>query len=153
MPTPPFDTAVAQRWFAIELNNFTWNLLETENRSEDDTERMLHTAHAAWYHWQAVGTPVNTLRAYCLLATAYVSAGNGLEAVSYAEKSLALSEQLGDSQTTFDRATAYGCAARAYALAGNRDFAREYHRQAAAVAETFDDADDRLVFDRFYPAP
>lgn len=153
MSTPAFDIAVAQRWFAVELNNLTWNLVEAADRSDEDTERMLHAAHAALYHWQTVGTPVNALRAYCLLATAYASAANSPEAVRYAEKCLVLTEQLGDTQTAFDRATAYGAVSRAYVIAGNQEHAQQYYQHATAVADTFEDAEDRAVFDRLYPAP
>ena len=153
MPTPTFDTTVAQRWFAVECNNLAWDLLEATDHSPDDTERMIHAAHAALFHWESVGKPVNTLRGYCLLATAYACAENGPEAVRYADKCLALSDTVGESQTPFDRATACGCASRAYAIAGNLDRARDYYAQAVAVVATFADADDRPVFDRFYPAP
>lgn len=153
MPTPPFDTTVAHRWFAVECNNFAWDLIEATNHSPDDTERMIHAAHAALHHWQAIGTPLNRLRAYCLLAAVYAAAGNGPEAVRYADTCLRLTEEVGDTQTAFDRAAAYGSASRAYAIAGNLDRARDYYTQAVAVADTFEDADDRAVFDRFYPAP
>lgn len=75
MSTAPFDLPKAHRWFAVELNNLCWDLIEAEHRSAEQTERMIHAAHAACHHWLQVGTAVNNLRAECLLATAYALAG------------------------------------------------------------------------------
>ena len=86
---PPFDEARAHRWFAVEANNLGWDLLERDGRTDADVERMLHAAHAAWFHWDAVGTAVNRLRAEVLLATAYHAARRTEPAAWHAERALA----------------------------------------------------------------
>src|SRR5262249_26385540 len=113
MAEPPFDVSRAHRWFAVELNNFAWDLVEKPERSADDVDRMIHAAHGACYHWLHAGNLLNHLRAQCLLATAYAAAGLPEPAVRHARRCLQLSEEAGDSQTTFDRATAHGSAALA----------------------------------------
>lgn len=153
MPEPPFDVTRAHRWFAVELNNLAWQFVEAADRSPGDTERMIHAAHGACFHWLQVGNPLNHLRAQCLLATAYAKAGIAEGAVRHAERCLELSRQAGDTQSAFDRATAHGCAAIAFAAEGRMDAARAQHRLARAAAEQFDDPDDRPVFDRLYPTP
>src|SRR5688572_3808946 len=92
MTTPPFDVERAHRWFAIELNNLTWGLVEAAERSPDDVEKMIHAAHGACFHWLQVGNLLNHLRAQCLLATVYAKAGLAESAVRHAEKCLQLSE-------------------------------------------------------------
>jgi hypothetical protein len=152
MKEAPFDPARAHRCFAIELNNLAWDLVEADERSPADAERMIHAAHGACFHWLAVGTVLNHLRAQCLLATAYARAGLPEAAVRHAERCLALTREAGDEQTAFDRATAHGCASVAYALAGRLDEARERHELARSFAKGLDPS-ERVIFDRFFPAP
>jgi hypothetical protein len=63
MAKPPVDVAQAHRWFAVEPNNLAWDLAEMANRSPDNTERMIHAAHAACFHWLEAGNVLNHLRA------------------------------------------------------------------------------------------
>lgn len=149
MPEAPFDVARAQRWFAIELNNQTWDLVEKTNRTADETERMIHAAHAACFHWLQAGDLLNHLRAQCLLATVYAQAALGEAAVRHAAKCLALSAEAADKQTMFDRATAHGCAAAAYRAAGNSAEALAAQQQADAIAAELS-PEDRAVFDSLY---
>ncbi|MFN0019032.1 MAG: hypothetical protein ACKVP0_12280 [Pirellulaceae bacterium] len=68
MADAPFDLAKAQRWFAIECNNAAWELLDKPGRTADETERLLHVAHASVHHWLAAGNAMNQLRGVVLLA-------------------------------------------------------------------------------------
>lgn len=164
MPEAPLDIAKAHRWFAVECNNAAWTLLELPTRTAEETERLLHAAHAAVLHWAAVGTPVHRLRGLSLLATAYTAAGRTEEAIRWATEALALSESLGealgrpetgadqhtgDAQTAFDRACVHGCAAAAFGLAEYADEALEQAEAArGALAEC--DPEEREVVEKFY---
>jgi len=114
---------------------------------------MIHAAHGACFHWLKVGNLLNHLRAQCLLATAYVTAGLSDSAVRHAERCLSLSAEAGQNQTAFDRATVHGCASLVYAAAGRTNEAVAQHRLACSAAEALDDPSERSVFDRLYPAP
>jgi hypothetical protein len=151
MKSPPFDLAQAHRWFAVEFNNRAWDLVETDGRSADQTQEMLHAAHAALVHWKAIGTPLNEQRAENLLATAYLKAGRADPALRHAQRCLALSEQnaAAGTETPFDRATALGCAAGAHQLAGDANEAERQMTLALAAAAELD-ADDRPVFAKLY---
>lgn len=153
MAQPEFDLPQAHRWFAIELNNQAWDLVEAASRTPDEVERMIHAAHAACHHWLQVGSPLNQQRALCLLATAYAVAGRAESAVHYAALCLELSEKTGETQSAFDRATAFGCSSLAAELAGAHDRAEVFYEQALDVATKFEHADDRTVFARLYPPP
>ena len=136
MTEPSFDLSQAHRWFAVELNNRAWDLVETAELSADDINEMIGVAHAAKIHWQAIGNRLNLLRAECLLATAYVKAQLAQSAVYHAEKCIGYSDQVGDEQTAFDQASTHGCAAAAYACAGdiaNANFQREMLRKVIAA--------------------
>src|SRR5258707_521842 len=119
MSQPPFDLAQAHRWFAIEFNNRAWDLVEQSSRSAEETVEMIHAAHAAAIHWQAVGTKLHAQRAENLLATAYLQAGHSEPALFHAQRGLMLGEQNAAVQTLFDQATTLAAAARAYELASN----------------------------------
>src|SRR5688572_28202858 len=108
MSEPPFDVAKAQRWFAVELNNLAWDLVEKPGRTPNETERMLHAAHASVHHWLHAGQPINHLRGECLLATAYASAGLAEPALRHAARCAALGGELAEAQNAFDRATLHG---------------------------------------------
>lgn len=150
MPDAPFDLAKAQRWFAIECNNAAWDLLEKPNRTADETERMLHVAHASIHHWLTAGNELNRLRGMVLLANVYASAGMGEGARLYAEKALALSAAVGESQTPFDRATTLAAMARACSVSNDSSRALEFLGLAQQAAARLD-AEDRPVFDQLCP--
>ena len=152
MAEAPFDLPRAERWFAVELNNLAWDLLDKPSRTADETERMLHAAHASVHHWLAVGNDLNRLRGMVLLANVYAGAGFVEGAVRYAEQAIALSDAAGETQTPFDRATALAAAARAYAMSGDHDKARRFFDLAQHAAENLA-ADERPVFDQLCPRP
>ena len=153
MSDPAFDVKRAHRWFAVELNNLAWDLLEAPHRSPAETERMIHAAHAACFHWLEVGTLLNHLRAQCLLSTAYAKADLPEAAVRHAQRCLALCSEAADARTAFDEATAHGCASLAYSLAARIDEARAEHKLALAAIERFKDPADAEIIHRLYPAP
>lgn len=148
MPDAPFDVAKAHRWFAVELNNQAWDLVEAESRTAEQVDAMIHAAHAACYHWRQAGNPLNDQRALCLLANAYNVAGDYAAATRYARQCVELSGQNAEVETPFDRATAFECLARALACAGQTDEARQIKQLAREAAERIAEADDRQAFDR-----
>lgn len=149
--SPPFEVAKAHRWFAIELNNHAWDLIDAPARTADETAEMLSSAHAARYHWRQVGTLVNHLRAESLVAAAYLAAGHPTLALGYAQTCLQLCEQAGDDATAFDRACAYGGLASALAALQQTAAARGLYEQALQQVAQFEDADERVVFEKLYP--
>lgn len=150
MPEPPFDQPHAHRWFAVEFNNRAWDLVERDSRTADETQEMIHAAHAAAIHWKAIGTPLNQQRAEGLLATAYLKAGKAEPALRHAQRGLELSRQKPEAdETDFDRATTLAVAAQAHALAGDANEAQRLLCLAQAAAAKLP-ADDRAVYDKLY---
>ena len=74
----PTDTDPANwhRHFAAQANNLAWDLAESRTDASQD-DRMLAAAHAAAWHWDAVGTDLHRMRATMLLALAHALAGHG----------------------------------------------------------------------------
>lgn len=152
MADAPFGVQQAHRWFAVELNNLAWDIVEAESRSEEELERMIHAAHAACFHWLQVGNPLNHLRAESLLASAYFTAGLPEAAVRHAEKCLRLGEAAGNTQSQFDRACTQGCAAAAYVLAGDLSRAKQHFAELQTEYATLEDADQGVI-DQLYRRP
>ena len=50
MAEQTFSPNEAHRWFAVEMNNQAWDLLESDSRTDQDNEVLRNTAHAAWRH-------------------------------------------------------------------------------------------------------
>lgn len=144
MSEPPFDLAKGHRWFAVEFNNLAWELYELPSRTAEETERMLDAAHASVHHWRQVGTVLNALRGQILLASCYVSASYGENAVRHAYRALELLSQVSGA-TPFDRVGVLGSAACAMALAGKIAEAERLRGEARQAMTDLTDDDDRRV--------
>src|SRR6185295_8912421 len=65
MNTPSTDTSmdrVDERRVAVGLFNHVWTLMENPDRTPEQTDEMIHGAHASRYHWGNVGEPANRAR-------------------------------------------------------------------------------------------
>lgn len=102
---------------AIDLFNLTWDLIEKQDRTEDDNDTMIYAANASRYHWGVVGTPLNFARGEWQISRVYALLGRAEPALHHAKKSLVLcvNHDLG----AFDLGFAYEAMARAYAVHGD----------------------------------
>jgi hypothetical protein len=131
---------------AAQLFNDTWRLLEQENRTRQDDDRMIHSAHASRYHWGQVptATPAHLARGEWQISRVYSVLGRAEPAVHHAQRVLDLCQENGIGD--WDLAFAYEALARAHAVAGKAGLAKEYtDRALAAVADIAEDEDRDLV--------
>jgi hypothetical protein len=145
----PFDLSRAQRWFAVEFNNEAWDLLELVDRTPQQDELMVHSAHAAARHWTDAGTAINRLRALCLLSCAHYAIGDAFNALRYGQQCEQISSAGCEGQNDFDRATALASLARAQRLADDDVAAINSMRHALDVAVQLDE-EERTIFERFF---
>lgn len=140
---PGTGTVTDERMLAAQLFNQTWRLLETEQRTRADDDRMIHTAHASRYHWGQVptATPAHLARGEWQVSRVYAVLGRTEPASHHAARVLdiCLEHGIGD----FDLAFAYEALARAAAVAGDLDAARGYTDKALAAAEAIVTDEDR----------
>lgn len=147
-PTPPFDVNKAHRWFAIELNNTSWDLLESPDElSADDKERLVHQAHASVYHWMHAGNVANRSRGENLLAYAYSHVGLGEAAVRHARRCVELVEANQAETEDWDLAFAYDCFARATAVSGDLETAETLKQRARELGDQIAGEEDKKMFD------
>jgi hypothetical protein len=156
MPHLPQDNSPQSwhRFFAMEGNNRAWDLangsLDAAARSE-----LLDAAHASAWHWQAVGTELNHMRAKMLLAEVHALAGHGATALAYAEEMRRYFLGKGDTPD-WELAFAHAIYAHAAHAAGRPDLHGPAHAAAAsAVAAIAGDEDRAIVLQTFrhVPAP
>jgi DNA-binding transcriptional MerR regulator len=147
LPMPKRPTSITavepetQRKLAAELFNYTWTLIEKQDRTPEETERMLNASHASRFFWGLVGNTVNHARGEWQLARVYSIADLPTDAIRHAESCLALTEEHGIGD--FDLACAYEALARAHAVAGERDRSASYEALGREAAARIEDADDR----------
>ncbi len=146
MAEAPFDLVRAHRWFAVELNNYAWGLLEQPNLTAEQTERLIHAAHASIHHWLHAGDQLNHLRGQVLLANAYAVAGLSEGALRHAKHAIDLDVASAEKRTPFDHASVLACAARAFQVAGAADESSSFNRAAREAAGELDE-DERKVLE------
>lgn len=146
-PKPPELDPTTQRQLAAGLYNYTWTLLEREDRSADDVDRMIHAAHASRLHWDAIGQPANRARGEWLCSRVYATLGRGEPAVWHARRCLAILEAGGEGIEDWDLPAAYEALARAHAVAGSRHEAEAWQARAREALATVPDAEDRELIE------
>jgi hypothetical protein len=137
----------AHAHFARSLNGEVWALLGQAERTPEESERMVHAAHASLYHWLSVGSGVNQQRGEWLIARVYSELGLGEAALRHAQRCQELTEQHAGHMEDFDRAYAYEALARANAVAGNREAALQDRQQARAAGDAIADQESKAYFD------
>ena len=130
-----------ERKLASDLFNGVWSLMETEDRTRAQDDRMLHMAHASRHHWEQVGTPANLARGEWLCSRVYAVLGRAEPCLHHARRVLEICEEHGIAD--WDLAFAYEAIARGHAVAGDRAAAEEATERARRAAEDIAAAEDR----------
>jgi hypothetical protein len=139
-----FDIAEAHQHFAMELYNLVWDMLDRPERDRLQDELMIHTAHAAAFHWSQVGEPEQLQRSEWQLSRVYTIIGDKAQALHYARRCFEVTQEqrLGD----FDLAFALEAMARANAQNGNKIDFEQYYVLALKAADQIADEGDKDLF-------
>jgi tetratricopeptide (TPR) repeat protein len=137
------DSESPDRLLAAQLFNETWRLMEQEERTQADDDRMIHTAHASRYHWGQVPgvTQAHLARGEWQISRVYTVLRRAEPALHHARRVLDICQQNGIGD--WDLAFAFEALARAHAVAGDADRAREYTDQALAAAADIAEDEER----------
>ncbi len=138
-PVPPHD----ERALAARLFNDVWSLLEREERTDADSDRMVHMAHASRFHWDAVGGDQERAVGEWQVSRVYATLGRGEPAVHHARRCVALAASPGVD--AWVAASAHEGLARALAVAGDLEPARDARDRAAELLAAVEDEEDRAV--------
>lgn len=138
------DELGTHKSFAKKCFNQTWDLIEKEDRSQEETDQMIHTAHASRYHWEFVGEAVNLARGEWLISRVYAVLKWVEPCLYHADRCLQIT--LSNDLKDFDLAFAYEAMARACDLAGDEVETAKYITLAKDAGADIVDEDDRKYF-------
>lgn len=142
----------AHRYFAIDGNNKTWQLAETPAATTRRDE-LLNLAHSSAFHWQAIGTDLEKMRATMLLANVHALLGLGVSAQHYAQqmRTFFLAQAI---LADWELAFVHTIHARACACVGDvAGHAESYARAVSAIAAIADPEDKAIVQITFDQVP
>lgn len=148
MGTPSTDASLdreTERRVAVGLFNHVWTLMETTDRTPDQTDEMIHAAHASRYHWGNVGDAANRARGEWQCSRVYSVLGRGEPALWHARRCLEICEH--DGIGDWDLAFAYEALARASRVAGDREARDRYLELAREAGAQIKEAEDRQLLE------
>ena len=148
MSTPSTDRTLDpadERRVAVGLFNHVWTLMETPDRTAEQTDEMIHAAHASHYHWGVIGKPENRARGEWQVSRVYAILGRGEPAVWHAQRCLEICQEHGIGD--WDLAFAYEALARASRVSGDPAGRERYLAKAREAAEQIRDAEDRQLLE------
>jgi hypothetical protein len=146
-PPPPTLDAETHRALGVGLFNRTWDLLEVEDRTPDQDDELVDTAHASAFHWRHVGTAANMARGHWLLARVYAVLGEGARSVHHARRANEILEAGGQGIEDWDAAAAAEAMARALAISGDLAGATTWKARAAGLLASIAEEGDRAVIE------
>ncbi len=133
-----------QRKMAAQLFNGTWKLLSKKRRTKEETDTMIHMAHASRYHWGVVGGPKELAIGEWQISRVYAVVRRPEPALYHAERCLEICKAHGVGD--FPLAYAYEALARAFAVAGKSRERAACLKLAKAAGERIREGDDRTLF-------
>ena len=155
MSKTPTDDEIStlHRWFAVRCNNRAWTLTEQPVRTVDDDDELLLSAHAAAFHWRAIGTDRNQALSHVLLAHAYALLGHAALANHYADRAHAFFTSA--QSEAWELAFAEAVKAHAAAISAHSEAHAEHYARAATLAQTLGTEDREIFMATFarVPAP
>jgi hypothetical protein len=144
------------RWFAVELNNSTWDLIDnglSDQSPRAEREQALYAAYASTYHWMQAGTVANHGRGEHLIATVAVVTGLLDEAQQHADREAELISEHPAAFADWDRAASAEVLARVASRQGRPD-AEELKAEAYRLAEAVQgEIDRKICLERLAAAP
>jgi hypothetical protein len=121
----------AHRASAVSLFNYTWTLLDKNDRTREESDEMVRAAYASRWHWGVVGEPINFARGEWQISRCCAEAGMCEAALYHA--SLYLEACQRDNYGAFDLAFAHEGMARALQADGRSAEAAAQIEQARTV--------------------
>jgi DNA-binding transcriptional MerR regulator len=140
--------ADTHRQMGVNLFNHVWALLDTEDRTAQQDDEMLHAAHASRWHWAQTGVPDVRQRLAVgewQCSRVYSVLGRAEPALFHAGRCRQLAE--GEGIDDWVLASAFEATARASRVAGDRHAFEEWRERARSAVAAIADAEDREVIE------
>ena len=139
--------AIDHRRLGVDLFNKTWTLMEKQDRTPEESEEMLHCAHASSYHWMQVGTQANRARSEWQCSRVYTVLGRAEPALYHARRCLEICEASPAALADWDLPFAYEALARAHAVAGDPAESERYLATAREVGAKIEGQEERELLE------
>jgi hypothetical protein len=140
-------TPEQRRTLAVDLFNHAWTLLRLPERTSEQDDELIHTAHASRYHWGEVGTAANVARGEWQVSRVYATLGRPEPALYHANRCLAYCEASPGELEDWDLPFAYEALARAHGVAGNAAEAERFAGLARELGGRIEDDEDRELLE------
>ncbi len=129
---------------AVNLFNTTWSLMDKSDRTKEEDDEMIHSAHASRYHWGKVGNHIHFERGEWQISRVYSVLKMVESAIYHGQRCLdiCLEHKIGD----FDIAFAYESLARAYAIKEDKGKVVEYRKLEKEAGEKIAKKKDKKYF-------
>jgi len=132
------------RQYAVELFNLTWDLIDKQDRNQEENDRMINAAHASRYHWEIAGEAVNIARGEWQISRVYALLQRVEPCLYHAHRCLDVT--LENDLKDFDLAFAYEAMARAFHLTVDDTDTAKYFSLAENAGNQIQDQGDRDYF-------
>lgn len=123
--------------------NKTWELLDREDRTEEDDREMAAMALASRYHWRQVGEAKNHSISDWQVSRVFAALGDAQMALSFGKAALEVAVESG--LTPFYVGFGHEAVARAAALVGDIATRDDHLAKARVQAEAVEDAEERKM--------
>ncbi|MFW9786774.1 MAG: hypothetical protein ACFFE1_03820 [Candidatus Thorarchaeota archaeon] len=137
---------------AAQYFNQTWELMEKEDRTKEDDDLMIHSAHASRYHWGVLvasdkyekAGPENLERGEWQVSRVYTVLKRPEPALYHAQRCLDICKEneIGD----WDLAFAYEAMARAHSIAKNKEETNKFLQLGKEAGERIKKKEDKEYF-------
>ena len=137
----PIDSVTAHKHFSASCFNEVWGYLDNNDRTVEETEKMVECAHASLYHWLQRDdvTQDNKSIGYWQLSRVYATIENGVQALQYGLKALAAA----DKDKPFMVGYGHEAVARAAKVSGDGALAQKHLDLARTAAADISEKGDR----------
>ena len=135
------------RWFAVELNNGTWDVIDaglSDDSPREEREQALYAAYASTYHWMQAGNVANHGRGEHLIASVAVVIGQLDTAARHAARYAELIAAYPAAFADWDSAASAEVLARIASRSGAAE-AAELKAEAVRAAEAVAGPEDRRI--------
>jgi hypothetical protein len=127
-------TPEEERQVAVDLFNRAWKLMELPQRTPEQDDELVDTAHASAYHWLRARLAAVPTWSQWQLSRVYVVLGRPEPALHHARRCLAWCESNPAALEDWDLAYAHEALARAHTLAGDSGEAQRHAGRARDLA-------------------
>jgi len=137
-------TAEEYKKIAKNITDLVWSMLDKEELSPEEADRLIHASYAARFHWGEFGEPLDIAHAEWHLARANLKVGRPVPAFYHSQKCLEVCRdgEIGPLMIAY----AYEASARCAKVFGDEEAHEEFIRHATTYGKKIKDKKEKETF-------